>query len=75
MEFSDSCCVLDVEVLEPPISGSLWSGVFHYTNAFSVVLLALVDTGYNSTVLDVGSYGKNSDADISIICGKHFSNF
>ena len=47
-----------VKVQAPPDSGSKF---FNYKHSFSVVLLALVDARYKFTVVDIGSYGRNSD--------------
>jgi hypothetical protein len=50
-----------VKVQAPPNSGSKF---FSYKHSFSVVLLALVDARYKLTVVDTGSYGRNSDGGI-----------
>lgn len=34
---------------------------FNYKKTFLMVLLALVDANYKFIVVDIGSYGKNSD--------------
>lgn len=47
-----------VTIQAPPNSGSQY---FCCKKTFSVVLLALVEAHYNFIVVDVGSYGKNSD--------------
>ncbi|XP_047499503.1 uncharacterized protein LOC125045951 [Penaeus chinensis] len=50
-----------VKLQAPPNSGSLF---YNYKHTFSVVLLALVDANYKFVVVDIGSYGKNSDGGI-----------
>lgn len=51
-----------VIIQAPPNTGSLY---FSYKKkTFSVVLLALVSADYKFVVIDVGSYGKNSDGAI-----------
>jgi hypothetical protein len=50
-----------VIIQAPPHSGSLY---FCYKKQFSTVLLALVDANYKFLVIDVGAFGKNSDASI-----------
>jgi hypothetical protein len=50
-----------VKVQAPPNSDSKF---FNYKHSFSVVLLALVNVLYTFTVVDIGSYGRNSDGGI-----------
>lgn len=50
-----------VVIQAPPHSGS---DFFCYKKHFSTVLLALVDPDYKFLFIDVGGYGKNSDASI-----------
>ena len=50
-----------VKVQASPNSGSKF---FNYKHSFSVVLLALLDARYKLTVVDIGSYGRNSDGGV-----------
>jgi hypothetical protein len=50
-----------VKIQAPPNSGSKF---FNYKHSFSVVLLALVEDLYKFTVVDIGSYGRNSNGGI-----------
>lgn len=50
-----------VIIAAPANSGSLY---YNYKKTFYVVLLALVDAHYRFIVVDIGSYGKNSDGGI-----------
>ena len=45
----------------PPNSDSKF---FNYKHSFSVLQLTMVDARYKFAVLDIGSYGKNSDGGI-----------
>lgn len=50
-----------VSIKCPPNSGTLY---FCYKQKFSIVLLAIVDSDYKFIMVDVGSYGKDSDSTI-----------
>lgn len=63
-----------IRIFCPDNSGSLYYNYKQYNN--SLVLLALVDANYCFPIIDVGSYGKNSDSNIfnqSIFREKLFS--
>ncbi|XP_049954717.1 uncharacterized protein LOC126470753 [Schistocerca serialis cubense] len=50
-----------VRLKKPADSGS---ELYNYKNYFSTILLAVVDTDYCFTVIDVGSYGANGDSNV-----------
>ena len=54
-----------VHIFAPKKSGTMF---FNYKKTFSVVLLALVDYRYCFVVVDIGSYGSNSDGGILKKC-------
>lgn len=50
-----------IRVIKPKHSGSLYHNYKHY---FSIVLLAVCDSDYLFTYVDIGSYGKECDSNI-----------
>lgn len=50
-----------VRMIKPMNRGSLY---YNYKHFFSIVLLAICDSNYNFTYVDVGSYGKSADSQI-----------
>ena len=45
----------------PANSGSLY---YNYTDSFSLVLIAICNAKYTSTLIDIGSYGRDNDCGI-----------
>jgi len=45
----------------PPRSGTLY---YNYKHFFSLILMAICDANYCFTIIDVGSFGKESDCNI-----------
>lgn len=50
-----------IRVIKPEDSGSLY---YNYKKYFSILHLALCDASYNFLFIDVGAYGKSSDATV-----------
>lgn len=50
-----------IRIINPDHGGSLFQNYKHF---FSIVLMAICDSNYNFTYIDVGSYGKCSDSGI-----------
>jgi hypothetical protein len=50
-----------IRIIKPEHSGSMY---FNYKDYFSFVLLAVADSEYRFTFVDIGAYGKDCDSTI-----------
>jgi hypothetical protein len=54
-----------INIFAPRNTGSLY---YNYRKQYSLVFMALVNASYKYLMIDVGSYGSNSDGGISANC-------